>query len=250
MHIDGSNPDQTPSFAITHDSEATGTVVVGLSQFGLAGLTAVDYLTDHFDCEQVGHITAEELPSITPFEQGRPRHHTRLFEIPDRDLTLLVNELFVPVWAADSFAKALLDWIERNAVTEIVVLSGVPLPHGPEEHRVFYVATEDFREHRLTDVDIPPMGTGFLDGVNASLIGRGMETTLRTGLFVTPVHAQAPDVEASLRLLHTLSDVYDLEVDVEPLRKFAAEVQNHYQELAQRLETVEERHVPDDRMYM
>ncbi|MDX1747902.1 MAG: PAC2 family protein, partial [Halobacteriales archaeon] len=165
-------------------------------------------------------------------------------------LTLLVNELFVPVWAADSFAKALLEWIERNVVTEIVVLSGVPIPHGPEEHRVFYVATDDYREHRLTDVDVPPMGTGFLDGVNAGLIGRGIESSLRTGLFVTPVHPQTPDVEASIRLLSTFSDVYDLDVELEPLRKFASEVENYYRELAQRLETVEERHVPDDRMYM
>ena len=241
---------ESASFEVTHDSESTETLVVGLSQFGLAGLTAVDYLTDRLDCDEVGHITAEDLPTITPFEQGRPRHHTRLFETPERDLTLLVNELFVPVWAADSFAKSLLDWIEHKAVTEIVVLSGVPIPHGPEEHQVFYVATDDFHTNRLADTDVPPMGVGFLDGVNASLIGRGMESPLRTGLLVTPVHAQAPDVEASLRLLDTFTSVYDLEVDTDPLRQFAAEVENYYRELAQRLETVEERHVPDDRMYM
>lgn len=250
MTPDGPDPERAASFEVTHEAEATGTLVVGLSQFGLAGLTAVDYLTDHLECDQVGHITAAELPSITPFEGGRPRHHTRLFKPPDRDLTLLVNELFVPVWAADAFANSLLDWVERNAITEVVVLSGVPIPHGPEEHEVFYVATDDYRDHRLADEAVPPMGVGFLDGVNASLMARGMESPLRTGLFITPVHAQAPDVEASLRLLDTFTAVYDLAVDTEPLRQFAAEVENYYQELAQRLETVEERHVPDDRMYM
>ena len=249
MAPDGS-PDPSATFEVTHEAEATGTLVIGLSQFGLAGLTAVDYLTDRLEGDPVGHITAEDLPTITPFEEGRPRHHTRIFDTVREDITLLENELFVPVWAADSFAKAVLEWIAQNEINEIAILSGVPVPHGPEEHRVFYIATDDYRELRFDGTDVPPMGVGFLDGVNASLIARGMQSPLRTGIFVTPVHAQAPDVEAALRLLETFSQVYDLAIDTEPLRQFASEVENYYRELADRLETVEERHVPDDRMYM
>lgn len=239
-----------PSFAITHDADSTGTLLVGFSQFGLAGLTAVDYLVDHLELEETGHITAEGLPSITPFEGGRPRHHTRLFSRDDLDMTLLVGELFVPLPAAESFAGAILEWTEANGTEEIAVLSGVPIPHGPEEHEVFYIATDDYRERRLADVGVEPMGNGFLDGVNAAIVARGIDSPLAVGTFVTPVHPQTPDVDAALRLLRTVEAVYDLDIDTEPLEQFAGQVKQYYSELANRLDAVSGDKRPEDRMYM
>lgn len=239
------------SFHVTHESGETGTtLLVGLSQFGLAGLTAVDYLTTQLDLEPTGHITTEALPSITPFTDGRPRHHTRLYSRPDLDITVLVGELFVPVQAADPFSRAVLEWTDHNAVDEVAVLSGIPLAHGPEDHRTYYIATEDYYHDRLEGTDIDPMGMGFLDGVNASLVERGMDTDLGVGVFVTPVHTQVPDAEAALRLLSTLKSVYDLELDTGPLEEFADEVHQHYAQLSERLEAAETHERPDDRMFM
>ena len=195
-------------------------------------------------------MTAASLPSITPFEDGQPRHHSRLFSRPDLDVTVLVNELFVPVWAADAFADAVLGWTERSGVDEIAVLSGVPVAHGPDDHRTFYVATGDYRDHRLADSEVPPMGNGFLDGVNASLMARGMDSALRVGVFVTPVHPQVPDVEAAIRLVDTVRRVYGLDIDTADLEGFAAEVEQYYGELAERLEATREEQRPEERMYM
>lgn len=239
-----------PQFEFSTEEPPSRTVVAGFAQFGLAGLTAVDYLVDHFEFEQVGHITADQLPAITPFENGTPRHHTRLFSDDDHDLTVLVGELFVPTWAAKSFSDAILDWTETNDVEEVTVLHGVSIPHGPEDHGVYYVASDDYREHRLADTDITAMGRGFLDGTNAELMARGLESPLRTGVFVTPVHPQAPDVAAAIRLLETVETVYGFDIDTEPLEAFAAEVQGYYEELAARVSERADNEVPEDRMFM
>ncbi|WP_435177675.1 proteasome assembly chaperone family protein [Halorussus sp. AFM4] len=237
------------SFEITADN-VQETVIAGFSQFGLAGLTAVDYLVDRLEFEQVGHITADQLPAITPFENGRPRHHTRVFSHEEAGLSVVVGELFVPPWAAQPFSEAVLEWTETAGVDEVAILNGVSIPHAPEEHEVFYVATDDYRDHRLADADVPAMGRGYLDGVNAQLVARGMESALRTAVFVTPVHAQAPDVEAAIRLLDTASRVYGLDIDTGPLEEFAAEVQSYYEGLAERLSERAESEIADDRMYM
>lgn len=237
------------SFEITSE-QPNDILLAGFSQFGLAGLTAVDYLVDHLDLAETGYITAEQLPAITPFENGRPRHHTRLFSHADSELTVLVGELFVPVSAAKTFSDAVLDWTQANDVEEVAVLHGVTIPHAPEEHQVFHIATDDYRENRLGDVEIPPMGKGFLDGVNAELVARGLESSLKTAVFVTPVHAQAPDVDAAIRLLETVERVYDLDIDTEPLESFAGEVRQYYEELANRLSERAESELPEDRMYM
>ncbi|WP_138006633.1 proteasome assembly chaperone family protein [Halalkalirubrum salinum] len=236
-------------FTVNHQDGPSTILLCGFSAYGLAGLTAVDYLVDHLDLEEYGYIRAEGLPSITPFEAGKPRHPIRLFSRNDLDITVLVGELFVPVSLGEQFATDILSWTTEEGVKEIAIAAGIPVPHGPDGHQTYYVATEDFRERRLPAGSVQPMGSGFLDGTNAALIERGMDTSLGVGLFVTPVHAMAPDVEAAIRLVETITTVYDLDVDATPLRAFADEVTQYYNELAQRIEE-REIDVPEDRMYM
>lgn len=239
-----------PDFSITHDTDPSDVLVAGFSSFGLAGLTAVDYLVDRLDLEETGHITVDSLPSITPFENGQPRHHTRFFSRDDLGITVLTGELYVPQLAADALTTAITDWTVENDVREIAVPAGIPLAHGPDAHRTFYIATPDYREKRLADHDIPPMGSGFLDGVNAGLLEHAIDTDLAAATYVTPVHAEVPDVDASLRLLDTLDAVYDLDLDTEPLEQFAKQVHDYYAELNARVEDVDDSQRPEDRMYM
>jgi uncharacterized protein len=239
----------TPEFTVSHESSPAETLLAGFSEFGLAGLTAVDFLVDHLDLAETGHVSAEGLPSITPFVDGRPRHHTRLYSRDDLDVTVLVSELFVPVGVGRAFSDAILDWTGANGVEEVAVLAGVPVAHGPDAHRTFYVASDDYRERRLTDVDVQPMGNGFLDGTRAALMERALDSPLAACVYLTPVHRQVPDVEAAVRLVGTVEAVYGLGLDTEPLATFAAEVSQYYRDLADRLESREPAG-PDDRMYM
>jgi uncharacterized protein len=238
-----------PEFEFTHDTQPSDALLCGFSEFGLAGLTAADFLVDHLELEQTGHVAVDGLPAITPFENGTPRHHTRFFSKPGVDVTVLVGELFVPVGVSAGFSDALAAWLDDNDVEETAVLSGVPVAHGPDGHRTFYVATDDYREARLDGADVPPMGNGFLDGLEAELLAQGIDSDRRACVYTTPVHAQAPDVEAAIRLVDTVSDVYDLDVDTGPLEAFAAEVAQHYEALSERVQRAEDER-PDDRMYM
>lgn len=239
-----------PSFSIEHDPEPSGVLLAGFAEYGLAGLTAVDFLVDHLELTEMGHVDVAQLPAITPFEGGTPRHHTRFFSRPDLDVTVLVGELFIPVFAAGPFTTSLFDWIETASVDEMVLLSGVPMPHGPPDHRTFYIATEDFQATRLQETTLDPMGNGFLDGIPAAILQRGMDSPLRACVLTTPTHARAPDVEAAIRLVETVTELYDLPVDAAPLRAFADEIAEYYTELSDRLDQVQEAQKPEDRMFM
>lgn len=248
-----SGTDGGPTFHIEAESEPAKTVLAGFSGFGLSSLTAVDYLVDHLELEQTGAVRAEGLPTITPFEAGRPRHPTRLYSRDDLDVTVLVGELFVPVSMAETFSNAILEWTEGADVREVAVLSGIPFAHGPEGHQTYYVATDDYVETHFQDDSsntISPMGNGFLDGTNAAFMARGMDSDLRVAVYVTPVHAQVPDVEATIRLLNAVEDVYELGIDIDPLQTFADEVHQYYESLADRMEAATEEEQPLDRMYM
>lgn len=246
--------DAATTFDVVHETDPSEVLLAGFSEFGLAGLTAVDYLVDQLDLEETGHIAAEGLPSIAPFSNGVPRHHTRLFSRPDLDLTVLIGELFVPLGAADPFASAVIDWTASEGIEEIAVLSGVPIAHGPDAHRTFYIATADYREKRLVEVDLDTtlqaMGNGYLSGINGGLVTRGLDPSLAICVFSTPVHTQGPDVDAALRLLETIKEIYGLDVDTDPLKEFAANVADHYERLAEHVEDTGIEAGYDDRMYM
>lgn len=244
-----SDPNTTPRFDVRHSEEPPDALVMGFSEFGLAGLTAVEYLVDRLDLEETGHIAAKGLPAITPFENGTPRHHTRIFGGRE-DFAVLVGELFVPLPAARPFAQAITGWLSANDVSEVTSLSGVPVAHGPDEHVAYFVASEDYRETRLARMDLRPMGRGFLEGINAELMQGAIDTERRVGVLTTPVHQRAPDVEAAIRLLEAFSAAYDVTLDTGPLETFAAEVEQHYQELADRMERLPEEATFEDRMYM
>lgn len=234
-----------------------GTLVVGLSNVGLAGLTAVDHVVHQLEFEQVGHIRPQGLPVTTPFEDGTPRHPIRLYAQPERDLCVLVSEVVVPVWAAAAFTDAVQNLIASSELEEIAMLHGVPFPHGPDEHTLFFVATPEYRKRRLDSTEIAPLRGGVLDGVPAVFASRALNDELPPlGAVVTPIHPPGPDFDAALRYLAFLRDVYALEIDDEQLRERSEAIDQYYTELADRFESLEsegiggDRNLPVDRMFM
>lgn len=240
------------------DSEPGDTLLLGVSNIGMAGLTAVDHLVRHFDSDPIGHLSPENVPAIAPFENGEPRHHTRLYTVPAANLTVLVGELFIPVQAASAFTDALLDWTATRDIEEIAVLHGVPFPHGPDEHTVFHVATADYRDVRLGEGTSQPLAGGVLDGITGELVTRGLEEAAPpVGVFVTPTHPPGPDIDAALLLLETLQTVYEFTVPEDELKQRAEELKQYYTELAERMQALGDmnqslgsRDFPEDRMYM
>jgi len=248
------SPESTFTVDVPRDVDPGQTLVVGLSSVGMAGVTATDYLVRHLDSAEVGHVSSRDMPAITPFENGRPRHHTRVYNLLGSDLTVLVGELFVPVPAARSFTDALLEWAAAAGVAEVAVLHSVPFPHGPDEHTVFHVATDGYREARLDSTDIRPLKGGFLDGVPGDLLGRGLDGDAPpVGVFATPAHPPGPDTDAALLLLDAIEEVYDVAVDRTELEGLSEEIKQHYASLADRMAAIEEaddRDFAEDRMYM
>lgn len=242
-----------PTFDVRAPSDTGNDVLlVGLSNVGMAGLTTTDYLVQHLAGEEVGHVTATEFPAVTPFAEGRPRHHTRLYDVPDTNVSVLMGELFLPMWASEAFVSGLLNWLDGADFEEILLLNGVPYPHAPEEHRVFHVATEAFDERRLADSEYDPLAGGFLDGVPGELLVRSMDGELPpTGVLVTPTHPPGPDLDASILFLDAFRSLYDVPVDPSELRKRSDELKQYYAELADRMQAADDRaRFSEDRAYM
>lgn len=249
-----------PTFDVTVDPDRRpgDTLVLGLAIPGMAGLTAADYLVRHLESETVGAVVPDGLPAIAPFEAGVPRHPTRLYDLLESPLAVLVGELHVPPWVAGPYVDAVLDWATAAGVEEIAVLHGVPFPHGEHEHAVYTVATAGYRERRLEGADIQPLAGGVLDGAAGELVTRALDDdVVEVGIYITPAHPPGPDMDAALRLIDALEDRYDIDVDEAELKGLSEQLRRHYSELADRMAALGEadqpigsRDFPEDRMYM
>ncbi|KAA9409357.1 proteasome assembly chaperone family protein [Haloarcula hispanica] len=238
------------SVVLSDDRPPVDTLAVGVSEYGLAGLTAVDYLADQHSMREVGHLRTPGPPFTTPFENGTPRHHTRLYVDEAASFAVLVGERFVPPAQAGSLAEAIVTAGQKLDASNMTMLTGVPIAHGPDDHAPFYIATPAYQETYLDDTAIRPMGNGFLDGLSAELVTRGIDESFPTGVFTTPTHPQAPDAAAAIRLLTALKETHAIQIDTGPLEAFAANIEAHYQALAERLDAADTDLLPDDRMYM
>ena len=239
---------QAPRFEIRRTDESVGSrLVVGLATPGLAGLTAADHLASRPEARQVGHLTAHGLPEVTPFTDGRPRHPSRLYALPEADLTVLVSEVLVPLPAAEPVTAALTEFVTEREVEEVTLLHGVSYPHGPTEHAVFHVATDAYRERRLGD-RLPPLGGGSLDGLPGDLLRRALDDGPPTGVLVTPAHLPGPDFEAAIRLLDAVEDLFGAATDADDLRERSAATRAQYEGLADRMRAMADSETAD-RMY-
>ena len=249
-----------PTFAVTapEDRRPGSTLVVGLATPGMAGLTAADYLVRHLHADQIGAVVPHGLPAIAPFEAGVPRHPTRLYDVVESSLAVLVGELYVPPMLAGRFVDALRRWAGAAGIEEVALLHGVPFPHGEHEHAVFHVATEAYRARHFDDGAVPPLPGGVLDGAAGELVTRAIDDdAFEVGVYVTPTHPPGPDVDAALRLIDALEARYAFDVDQAELEALAERLSRYHAELADRMEALAQaeapltgREFPEDRMYM
>ena len=213
------------------DEPPEPTLIVTFPGPGMAGISGTGYLIEQLDATETGHIQMTGLPAITPYADGRPYHHTRLFSGPNLECTFLTSELPIPIQLSEPFGRILLEWIDERGVEEVALLTSIPWLEPVDD--LYFVASDDFREHRLADADVTPLDGGFLTGSNASLIGRAMDTALRVGVFATSVDPRLPlDANAALRLVEGLDWIYDFGVDTDELRQFADRTHEHYEGLA------------------
>jgi uncharacterized protein len=247
-----------PSFEVVSsvDLPAGGPLLVGIADVGVAGLTAADYLVAQSDATEVGYVRTRGIPDITPFSDGVPRHPIRVYRLPNDGLTVLLSEVFVPPGVTDSLADTLSEWIDRRGFEDVTVLFGAPFPHSEGEHTVFRVATDGF-DARRGDA-IAPLAGGYFDGLVGELMTRSLVDELPpTGVLVTPTHLPGPDIDAALRLLDGVERLHDITVDEAELEERAAEMNEYYADLAQRVQALRNadqpfapEEYPDDRMFM
>jgi uncharacterized protein len=133
-------------------------------------------------------------------------------------------------------ANGLLDWITQFDIKEVVTIAGIIT--NEMEKRVFGVATNEESLARIEDKTIIlPMGS--ISGIAGSLLTEcKVREVPAVGLLGETVNT--PDPRAAAATLSVINDLYNLEVDIEPLLEQATEIEAAMQKMAEQVEKTEQ----------
>ncbi len=210
------------------------TILIGFPGSGLVGSIALQYLVEQMEFEHIGNVTSKYFPPLAMMTKGVINVPVRFYE--KDSLMVIVADIPIHPMICYEVANGLIDWITQFGVREVLTIAGIIT--NEVEKRVFGVTTSEENLSMIEDrTVILPMGS--ISGIAGSLL---TECKVRdipaVGLLGETVNT--PDPRAAAATLSVINDMYDLNVDIEPLLEQASEIEAAMQKMAEQVEKTEQ----------
>ncbi len=212
-------------------------IIIGFTGPGLIGNIAVSYIIQHLEMQMIAHVDSWYLPPAVVFIDGVLRHPFRIYAHPPTQLCAIICEIPLRAEGAYPIAHTLLDWIEAQQISEIIVLEGIPM-RGLPQIRQTYCAAEPQILHACEQHGVKIIQAGMIQGLAGSILKECLTRQISGVTFMTPAIAYVPDPEGSAVLINTLNTIYNLHIDTQPLLEQADDIKQKLQEIAQRAQAM------------
>lgn len=221
-------------------------IIEGFPGFGLIGTIATEFLMEHLDTEKIGIIEVDELPAMIAIHKNKviepiSVHYNKKYNL------VLVHAINVSKEMAWKLAETITELAKTLEAKEIISLEGVGSPN-PDDHRVFFYATEnDVVSRKLSGVANPLM-EGIIVGVTGALLARN------AGIPIVALFAEAqsglPDSKAAAEIIKALDAYTGLQIDPKPLLKQAVAFEKKLKGIIEKGQQAEEIQEDKKRSYM
>jgi len=193
------------------------TVVAGFGGPGFVGCTAVMYIARGMELKQHAYMRSQLIPPMMILIDGRPNYAFRIYVEEKEKLILVTSETLLITENAWSIGKELMDWLLDKGAKTFISIEGMPFGVVPRERPVLGFSTD---KRDLTQFDVKPTEEGAVSGLNASLLEECLNRGLSyTTLFVPTDLVSAIDYGGAAAVIEVLNRMFQLEVDVAPLRQ-------------------------------
>ncbi|SDY15484.1 proteasome assembly chaperone family protein [Halopenitus persicus] len=217
-------------------------LIEGLPGVGLVGKIAADHIVEAFDMVHYANVHCDGIPPVVTYPEDDSRLTTpvRVYADPDRGLLVLQSDVPVSPAAATEFADCVSGWFAEEDVTPLY-LSGRPAEKGTEPPALYGIATGDGADHlERAGIDVPSE-MGLVTGPTGALLSHALENDTTAVGLVVESDPQFPDPEASRALItNGLAPIADVDIPTDALVDRADEIQRAKEQLAMRMQDVEE----------
>jgi predicted ATP-grasp superfamily ATP-dependent carboligase len=201
------------------------TVFLGFAGFGMVGSTAAMYIVRSRGLLERGYVRSRLIAPMMILIDGRPRPPFRIYG-GDEGLLFIVSEAFLTTEGSWPIGFRLMEWLSNKGVKEIISMDGVL--SGARERVIMGFSTGD-----LSRLDVRPTQEGIISGISACLLDEALKRGIPwTSLFVPTQYMSSVDYGAVADVIEVLNGVFDLKVDVSPLRRRDEEIRKMAERLA------------------
>lgn len=199
-------------------------IIEGFPGFGLVATIATEYLINHLNAEQIGKITAEELPPIVAVHSGQVIEPIGIFYSKKYNLVILhvLSSVTGFEW---KMAKLIEELAKLLNAKEIVSIEGVG--GASDQDNVYYISEKNGKKIE-NKTKIKKLTEGIIMGVTGSLV---LNKKLNTTSFFAETASNLPDSRAASNIIGVLDNYLGLNIDPKPLLKKAEEFENKIKNL-------------------
>ena len=209
--------------------------IVSFTGVGLIGPIIANTLIDQIeDIQEIGFITSEFLPPITPFYNGILKHPFKIYYSAKHDLIVALCEVPFQIPSAyNDLSRTICNWAlsEDVKAKELITFQGIPKNEMIEEFPVYYASDEVIDSLEQDGLD--NFEKGIITGPEATILNEALTNRLKPIAFFTPVF-QIPTPEGAAAIIEVLNKRYGLDIDTSILIEEGKEIKSKMLELAQK----------------
>ncbi len=199
-------------------------LIDGFPGMGLIGTIATRYLVEKMQFKEIGHIYSNLFSPLVRIEKGLPQHPVRIFVDEKHKIVAILGEQVVNPGLIHPLAIELINWIKEKNIRRIISLNGLRVTGKETVAKVYGVCSCESERPILEKKGITIIKDGLTSGLTAQIMLFLREEKIEAVSLMAPVVMNA-DYKGAISILGTLSDLLDLDVNLEPLKKEAKEIE-------------------------
>ncbi len=203
-------------------------ILEGSPELGLIGNILGWLLVEELKMKQIGFIESKYFPPMAVLYNGVAIHPFRIYS--SDNIVLFLSDFIIPPTVAFDMANAIVDWAEKNKSQEIITFNSIVVRQ--KSGGIAGAANSEKALEKLTQMDIPIIPYGNLNGLSGTLLTRSMVKGIPASCLFAEVLNQYPDPRAAASIVDTLNKKLNINVQTEPLLKEAEAIESRLKELA------------------
>ncbi|MCE5213964.1 MAG: proteasome assembly chaperone family protein [Methanobacterium sp.] len=212
---------------ISEDVE-NAVILEGSPELGLIGNILGWLLVEELKMKQIGFIESKYFPPMAVIYNGVAIHPFRIYNADN--IVLFLSDFIIPPTVVFDMTNAIVDWAEKNNSQEIITFNSIVVRE--KSGGIGGAANSLEALKKLTDMDIPIIPYGNLNGLSGTLLTRSMVKNIPASCLFAEVLNQYPDPRAAATIVDTLNKKLNINVQTEPLLKEAEAIESRLKELA------------------
>lgn len=203
-------------------------ILEGSPELGLIGNILGWLLVEQLDMKLIGFVDSKYFPPLAVLYNGITMHPFRIYSTDG--IVLFLSDFIIPPAVTYDMANAIVDWAEKNNSKEILTFNSVVVRE--KTGQIAGAGNSEDVIKSLSDIDIPIMPFGNLNGLSGTLMIRSKIKGIPASCLFAEVLNQYPDPRAAANMVQTLNKKLNINVDPDPLLKEAEEIESRLKELA------------------